>query len=174
MLPATIDYILSLRDASGGKIASHAQHQVIIPNFPPVTTINYSIAPADPIQAYILYEFVFGAAMVPHAFDVKIRRGADRILDIIVSGRFTTTPTGVFVVIARQQPTLNVAVTNLRVLTNYYELTTSYLCIVGEENWKIVVDALRRMHTSIRSEELLAQMVAKPPAPPPQRIGGER
>lgn len=155
MLPGTIDYILSLRDATGGQVASQAQHQVIIPNFPPLTTVNYSVAPVTPVEAIILYEFVFGEAMVPHSFDVKIRHGADTPLDVIVSGRFTREPTSVFIIVGRQQPSINVAATNLRILTNYYELTTSYITITSVDNYNIVVDALRRMHTSTESEELL-------------------
>lgn len=155
MLPATIDYILSLRDGSGGSVASLDQHQVIVPNFPPLTTVNYSVSPFTPIQAYILYEFVFGEAMVPHSFDVKIRHGSGYILNVIVSGRFTSQPVNVFAVIGEQNPALNVAVTNLRLLANYYELTTSYVSIASQENYKIVLDALRRLHTSSRLENLV-------------------
>lgn len=177
MLPATIDYILSLRDATGGNVASLNQHQVVIPNFPPLTTINYSVTPALPLQAYILYEFSFGQAMVPHSFDIKIRHGAAYLLNVIFSGRFTQ-PVGAFAMIGRQQPALNVAVTNLRLLTNYYELTTSFVSISTLDNYKIVIDALRRLHTSTRSEELadeantlLAAMPGKGVRPPK---GGQR
>lgn len=157
MLSGVIDYILSLRDQTGGQVASLAQFQVIIPNFPPLTSINYSVVPAARIQAYILYEFVFGEAMVPHSFDVKIRHGADTVLDVIVSGRFTTIPSSSFAFMGRQHAGLNIMATNLRTLTNYYELTTSYVSITDQANYNIVIDALRRMHTSKVSEELASQ-----------------
>ncbi|KKK49777.1 hypothetical protein LCGC14_3131650, partial [marine sediment metagenome] len=128
-----------------------------VPNFPPLTTINYSVAPANPIQAYILYEFVFGQAMVPHSFDVKIRHGASTLLNIIVSGRFTSFPTSTFAVIGHQQPALGIAATNLRLLTNYFELTSSFVTIATVDGYNLVIDALRRMHTSAKSEELAAE-----------------
>lgn len=158
MLPSTIDYILSLKDASGRQVASHAQYQVIIPNFPPLTSINYNVQPADPLHAYILYDLVFGEAMVPHSFSVKIKHGADNVLDIIVSGRFTTLPFQVFVILGQAQPGLNVSATNLRLLANYFELTTSYVTINSPADYLVVVDALRRMHTSARSEQLLSEI----------------
>ena len=154
MLPSTIDYILTLRDETGGQVASLAQFQVIIPNVPPLTSITYSVQPANPIQAYILYEFVFGQAMVPHSFDVKIRHANDTVLDVIVSGRFSS-PTSTFVFMGRPQPSLSVIATNLRTITNYYELTTSYIAIDNASSLLIVLDALRRMHTSKELEEAM-------------------
>lgn len=175
MLPATIDYILSLRDPSGGIVASLNQYQVVIPNFPPLTTINYSVLPLPPIEAYILYEFSFGEAMMPHSFDVKIKHGAGYILNAIVSGRFTQ-PVSTFAIIGHQQPALNIAATNLRLLTNYYELTTFLVSITSVPNYNIVIDALRRLHTSTRLEQLVAEVSkGQVPAPSPrQPIGVER
>lgn len=177
MLPATIDYILSLRDPSGGTVASLNQYQIVIPNFPPLTTINYSVLPVDPLEVFILYEFSFGEAMVPHAFDVKIKHGASYILNAIVSGRFMQ-PVSTFALIGRAQPALNVAATNLRLLSNYFELATFMVSITSLDNYNIVVDALRRMHTSTRLEQLaeeevklLQSMPLSAPRPP---IGAKR
>ncbi len=160
MLSPTIDYILSLRDSGGGPVASHTQFQVIIPNFPPLTSINYSIMPVTGIFGYIVYELVFGEAMIPHAFDVKIRQGGDVLVDVIVSGRFTTIPISTFLFIGYRSPAIQVLPTNLRTLVNYYELTTFCLEIRSENNYNIIIDALRRMHTSIKSEQLAEQSKA--------------
>lgn len=177
MLPSTIDYILSLRDASGGVVASLNQYQVVIPNFPPLTTINYSVLPADPVQAYILYELSFGEAMVPHSFDVKIRHGSSYIINAIISERFSQ-PISTFAIIGHQQPALLVAASNLTLLTNYYELATFFISITSLDNYNIVVDALRRLHTSTRLEQLAAEatrlLALLPPSEPRPPIGAER
>lgn len=184
MIPGAIDYLLSLRDSTGGSIVFPLQSQVIIPNFPPLSTINYSVSPITPIEALILYLYCFGEAMVPHAFDAKIQHSGGYIFNAIVSGQFTRIPTSVFIIIGRQQPSVQITVTNLRLLVNYYELTFNLLGIRTQENYNIVMDALRRMHTSTKSEQLaqqasdLLRAIAEGSAPgaltPQPPIGGRR
>jgi len=184
MSQSAVDYLLSLRDSTGGSIVFPTQSQVIIPNFPPLTTINYSVAPLAPIEALILYQYCFGEAMVPHAFDVKMQFSGGYIFNAIVSGQFTTIPTLTFVLLRRQQPSVQITATNLRLLVNYYELTFNILGIRTQDNYDIVIDALRRMHTSTRSEQLaqqssdLLRAIAEGSAPgaltPQPSIGGRR
>jgi len=71
----------------------------------------------------------------------------------------------------------------LRTLVNYYESTAFYINVPDEEHYAVIVDALKRLHTSVKSEELasqsnnlLSQLVALEggtPAPFPP-VGGIR
>ena len=132
-----IDYLLSRRvPGVNSKI-----YQAIIPNFSPLASVQYTVAPSGLIYGYILYEWVFGQAMVPHSFDVKINQGGNKLFDAIISGRFITDSTHTFVFVTQAQP-VDITVTNLRTLVNYYELTTFYLTIPSEDSFNIITDAL--------------------------------
>lgn len=157
MLPSAVEYLLTLKDQSGNSVCSPRQFQVIVPNFPPRGNVIYTVAPPTPVRAYILYEFCFGEAMVPHAFNVRITHGPAQVLNAIISGMYTTSRSGIFTVLGKQQSALNVTVSNLTQLVQYYELTTQFLTVITEDNYKTVLDALRRMYTSASSENLAAQ-----------------
>lgn len=152
MLPDIIEYLLSLRQHGEKPGIFNRAYQVIIPNFPPLISIRYTVSPAI-AYAYILYEWTFGQAVVPHSFDVKVDQGGDKLFDAIVSGRFTTDSAYSFALVTTSHP-VDITVTNLRTLANYYEATTFYLSIPTEEAFKIVIDALERMNTSAKSEAL--------------------
>ncbi len=157
MLPAAIEYLLTLKDQSGNPVCFMHQFQVIVPNFPPRGNIIYSVAPPTPVRAYILYEYCFGEAMVPHAFNVRITHGPTEVLNAIISGLYTSSRSGIFSVLGKQQPALNVTVSNLTQLAQYYELSTQFLIVTTDDEYKTVIDALRRMHTSKSSETLASQ-----------------
>lgn len=154
MLPA-IEYLLTLRESAKMPGIHNRVYQTAIVNFPPLTTINYSVSPTN-AYCYILYEFTFGEAMVPHSFDVKVLQAGQKILDVVISGRFTTGSIYTFISIQGGRPA-DFYVTNMRNLVNYYELTAFYLAIPDIEHYNAVVDALRRMHTSTKIEELAKQ-----------------
>jgi len=143
MLPEAISYLLTLTGPEGAPVVSNAQYQLIVPNFPPLRSIQYTIAPAPRIYAYILYEWTFGQAMVPHAFDTKMYLGGRKIFDNIVSGRFTTGSVNTFAFLT-QTVHLDVMVSNLRTLVNYFESATFYLTVPSEGNFEIVREALMR------------------------------
>lgn len=176
MLPAAIEYLLTLREYGGVPGVYNRIYQVIIPNFPPSTSISYTISPTENVYAYILYEWAFGQAMVPHAFDVKIHQAGNKLFDAIISGRFTTDSLYTFACVTAAHP-VDVAVTNLRLLVNYYELTTFYVTIPNEDSYKIMVAALKRMYTSTKMEhvaELLENLLAGQPTRETPRPGGRR
>lgn len=172
MIPFAVEYLLTLKDNSGSPIVYTEQYQVIIPNFPPLTTLVYTVLPAAPVYRLIMYGFNFGQAMVPHSFDVKINHRGNLLFDAIVSGRYMTEDYSVFSTIGTGNP-VQVTVTNLRLLVNYYELTTFCLSISNVDYYEMVVDALRRMQTSTESERLLGAISQKPPYGPQLPIGGE-
>ena len=155
MLPAIIENILSLRENTGAPVAAQNMNQIIIPNFPALDTINYNIAPTPLIHKQIYYEMSFGQAMVPHSFDVKMYQAGEKVFDAIISGRFTTRSADLFFVADPQHP-LQVYVTNLRSLVNYYEATLLYLDIKPGENWDTVDNYLRRYHLTGTSSSIPA------------------
>jgi len=165
MLPDVIGYLLSMRGPSGEQICTLAQNQVVIPNFPALSSFNYSIMPVNPTKAYILYELAFGESMIPHAFDVRITRGGDTVLDVIVSGRFTQQPIQTFTMIGHHQPNLQINATNIRELDNYYELATSFIATDTADGYARIMDAIRRMNTSELSETLLKEISNKSLSP---------
>lgn len=152
MLPGVIDFLLTLRKSAGTPVAFTRSFQIAIPNFPPLRTINYQLAPTPLIYAYIIYETIFGQAMVPHSFDVKMNQGGNKILDAVISGRFTNSPVDTLVVVKDKDP-ITMAVTNIRMLVNYFESTAFYLAVPQEQDYNIIVDALRRMYTSAKLEQ---------------------
>lgn len=145
MLPAVIENLLSLRERTGAPVVAQNMNQVIIPNFPALATMTYNVGPAPLIYRQIYYEISFGQAMVPHSFDVKMYQSGEKVFDAIVSGRFTARSFDVYAISDPEHP-LQVMVTNLRLLDNYYECTLQMLDVKQGENWDVVSDYLRRYH----------------------------
>lgn len=143
MIPGIIEYILSLRESENIPGIHNRLYQVAIPNFPPTSSIVYSVSIPGNMHSFILYEFQFGEAMMPHAFDVKITAAGQKIFDAIITGRFTTGSFYSFVTV-KQGQTADFAVSNLRLLTNYYESNVAYLAIPDPETYEQVMTALRR------------------------------
>lgn len=177
MLPAVIDYLLGTDAYQGWGNIYPRTYQMIFPNFPPVQTIMYTISPPAEVHSYILYQWVFGEAMMPHAFDAKFEQSGNRIFDAIISGYFTTNPIQVFAFVTTARP-IDMSITNLRLLPNYYELTTFYLSVPTVSVYDAIKDALRRMQTSTRLEELskqatdLLKVISEKPPGPRAPIGG--
>lgn len=146
MLPPLIENILTLRDETGAQVAEENMNQTIIPNFPALASLTYNLAPPPMIYRQIYYEIAFGQAMVPHSFDIRMFSGGTKVFDAIVSGRFTQG--GIFDMFEIIDPShpLQVIVTNLRAVDNYYELTLQFLDIKLGQNWDMTNDYLTRFH----------------------------
>lgn len=148
MIPETIEYILSLRESEGLDGIHNRLYQVAIPNFPPTTSLTYSVGITPNVHSFILYDFQFGEAMMPHAFDVKITVAGQKIFDAIITGRFTTGSFYSFITV-EQGKTIDFAVTNLRLLFNYYESGVAYVVIPDQQSYGAMIAALKRKGVGI-------------------------
>jgi hypothetical protein len=157
MVPTIIEYLLSLLGPGGLSVFYTRLSQIIIPSFPPLQTVQYSISLTPDVYGYIFYDFSFGEAMVPHAFDVKINQSGRKFFDAIVSGRFMAIPQYTFSFMTKDTPIL-VDATNTTLLVQYFETAYQFLVVPAQSDYNTMVDALRRVFTSTKSEELLQEV----------------
>lgn len=150
-----IDYLLSLREGNS-QLVKVDTYQVIINNVPALSSIKYTVFPMNAF-AHIVYSIVFGESMVPHSLAARVYQGGGKLFDAMISGAFVNQPVRLLVFVTGSTP-MEVEVTNYRLLVNYFEATTMHLSIRSEENYHTVLDALRRLHTSSKSEELLQEI----------------
>ena len=144
MLPYVIEKILTLTDADGSPVAFQNMTQIIIDPFPALMTFNLRIAPTPAARVpQLVYEIGFGQAMMPHAFDTKIYQGGSKILDAIISGRYTGRSLDCFVFLDSGHP-LTITPTNRRILDNYFEVALFYLDIADEFAFKLIKDMVKK------------------------------
>lgn len=176
ILSPAVEYLLSRVDPGGGRPFPQEGTQLLIPIFPPNTTLSLEGYPTGD-YAHIIYGVGFGSNMVPDAFTGYVQIWGGRY----VSGTFTTRVLGSeiqgFVWTTMYQP-LVFYITNVSGLNQVFELVYTYIRITSEENYFAVLEELRHLGTSAKSEQLaeeanrlLGVIAGGPPLPKPL-IGG--
>lgn len=125
--------------------------QVIVPAFLPTQSINLKITPNQP-YGWILYEVLFGEAMIPHQFTASISRANKTLFDGVISGQLIDKPFKTFSMATDGAP-LVIEATNQRNLVGHFEATFRYLEIQGNENYPIVMEDIQRMRGTLASVE---------------------
>ncbi len=181
MIPSpAIEYLLSIVKPDGGSLVAQEANQILIPVFPPNTTISYTARPIPGDYGRIFYGIRFGASMVPNAFTGYVQLWGTRY----VEGTFTSTVLDTeiqgFVWVTQAQPSF-VYLTNVTGLNQLFELLNLSIRVTSEEDYDTVIEALRHMATSEKAEQLaleanqlLRMLLEKAPAPQPPIAGGKR
>lgn len=178
-LSYVIEYLLSLERPSGGRLCYAGVSQLIIPIFPPNTTITLESGPLGSDYAYLPYLSTLGPAMVPSAFSGWGQQYGSRQYTGVLTSWFLNNILDSFAFVTDAEPGI-AQITNQTALFQYYEGMVFIICIATEADYHMVLEALKRLSTSARSEQLAAEAnlllrsiaTGEPPAPQPP-IGGE-
>ena len=152
LLPEVINYLLSLEGFTNSPVRQGA-FQTIINPFPPNTTVSFSVRPPDGTYAHLSWINVFGSEMIPNAFSGFVQQYGSRPFSGIITAKMLEYGVPHLVVVTDQQPT-EISVTNNTALNQYFEAGGLFLAIASEPDLQIVIDALRRLHTSSKLEAL--------------------
>jgi len=169
-----VEYLLSLERPGGGMLTHLAINQIVIPIFPPGTRVTFSALPLVDDFADIVYETWNDSETLPLAFYAYGQYYGTRTYEGILTEPFLTEEIKSFVIIKQNEPAQAV-IENLTNLNQYYSGMAYFLSIATEADYELVREALLRMGTSAKSEELAAQsnhllsLMTPQPLPP---LGG--
>jgi len=148
--------------------------------FPAGSTINLIGKPDRGNYGFLNYSLTFGTDMVPNVFAVTGQQYGSNMYNGVLTKRWLQSEHTFFVFVTDQQPSI-ASVTNLSPIAQRYEAEGEFLVIPNPEAMELVMDALRRINTSTRSETLLQEAVAalgdisgNPVEPRPSVAGGQR
>ena len=183
IFPEVINYLLTLKypgseAARTDWVCYRGLLQIIFPLFPPYTTFNYTVRPLHGVFAWLAYSTRMGTDIVPNTLSGTIQQFGSVPWSVVITQRGKDEPAEYFVLITDQEPTFT-SITNISPLGQRWESITDFVVIPREQDLVTVMDALRRLHTSKESEELLrqakdllGQLTRQPPDPRPSIGGG--
>lgn len=140
-----VEYLLAQN--SYRKYLEQRMVQVTIPVFLPSRNASLAITPGSGPYAWIIYRVLFGEAMIPHQFAVKLEREGGSIFSGIVSGQMIEKPFETFSLTGRGS-FLNIYINNLRNVVGYFELSFFYLEIQSVADYNNVIVDIARMGSS--------------------------
>lgn len=178
MLSNVIEYLLSLERPGGGRLVYAGGSQFIVPAFPPNTAITLTTAPFGNDYAYIPYYAAIGPAVVPGAFWGWGQHFGNRLYTGVIASWFMQNALDSFVFVTESEPAI-AQLTNQTALNQYYEGISFFVAIASEDDYHRVLEALARLGTSARTEQLaieanrlLRKLAGEPPVPEPPIGGG--
>ena len=162
-VPSIITYILSLRYPGTRAeqmnwVCYNGFVQVRVPLIPPGMVINYTTRPLRGVFAWIGYSTSFGSDMVPDTFAITATQYGSVPYSAVVTQGFRDYERQGFIVITEQEPVLY-SVTNISPVGQKGEVLGHIVVVPTIDNMKQIIDALERLHTSTKSEQLLQQAV---------------
>lgn len=163
IFPEVINYLLTLRypGSEEGKlnwVCYRGVVQTVAPLVPPGVTLNYTFRPLYGSYAWLVWSTRCGTDVVPNAFSGTIQQYGSTPWSGIATQRGLTDPAEYFAVVTEQEPGY-VSVTNLSPVVQHWEALADFIVIPTVQDLKTILDALRRLHTSTESEQLLQQAV---------------
>ena len=163
IFPEIINYLLSLRypGSETGRqnwICYHGVVQVTAPFIAPGQTISYIAKPLSGVHAWIGYGTIFSSDTVPKTLTGTIQQYGAIPYSGIISQALRDNEIEGFLLITEQEP-MYYSVTNISPINQRFETVGTYLVVPTPQDLVTIFDALRRLHTSTKSEELLQQAV---------------
>lgn len=153
-LPRIIEYLLTIRRASGGgALITQGQSQTIINLFPPGATVTIQSYPYQNDYMDIMFQWAFDPAMVPNAFYAWGSYFGARPWEGIAHSWWMNNNIHGFVFITESEPASGF-VFNRSPVVQYYAGTTSHLAISSEEDFDEMYEQIARMATSKESDSL--------------------
>lgn len=182
ILPDIINYLLALRyPGSVNERQSWVCYQGYIQYRVPVIrsgqTISYTVRPPQGIHAQLGYDIRFGSDMMPYVFTITVSQFGSMPFGGLVTQLVKEDNIAGFVLATEQEP-MYMSITNISPLSQRGEMAGTALMISTPHDMEVIIDALRRLHTSTKSEELLQQAVnllgllTRQPEEPRPLIGG--
>jgi len=161
ILPEIINYILTLRypESQTGRsdfICYLGFTQVRIPLIPAGREILYTVRPAGGVFAWLGYRRLIGTDMVPDVFSSSFFQYGTSPFSGLVTQTARDIEHPGFTFITEREP-LVITVTNISPLAQKGEMIGYFVVITSESDLGVITDALRRLHTSARSEQLLQE-----------------
>ncbi len=174
MIPGpAIEYLLTLRRPGGGTLVILDAAQILIPAFPPATTLSFSAGPIGDDYGQIVYGAKAGPNMIPNAFTGYVQVWGSRLIAGTFTAATLVTEFQSFLWVTQAEPAL-IYLTNVSGLNQVLELDYVSIRISSEEDYEMVLEALARLGTSVRLEQLaeeanqlLTMLTGGPPAPQP-------
>lgn len=174
LLPYIIQYLESLMTPHGGQLVEPGGFQIFIPIVPPNTLVPYIISPSLGYYAYIGYRLDFDGTMVPNAFSITLDQWGMRPYSGILTQKIIEFGIDHIIPVTEAEPCHSQAL-NLTPLNQYACVDGYFVGIHSAEDYQTVMDALRRLGTTTKSEELATQandllrrLVAPIPSPYPR------
>lgn len=155
-LPYAVEYLLTLRGPTGGRLVYNRMNQTIIPAMAGNTQLVYNVIPLASDYMTFLYRMAFGAAMVPNAFLARIQQWGTMLFSGVVTAGIINFELDHFIPVTQSEPTI-VDITNAMPIGQYYELNVSYIAVPSEDTYNMILAALDRMGTSAKSEAEMSE-----------------
>lgn len=173
MIPTyAIEYLLTLQRPGGGRLVIPEASQILIPIFPPNTSLTLSVHPYGSDYSLIKFGLGFGPNMVPNTFQGYVQTWGSREIQGTLTAEVLNTELQGFVLITQSEPSV-LSVTNISGLNQVFEIDSVNLRISTEDDYKLVLEALARLGTSAKLEQLaqeavllLGKLVGEAPPPP--------
>ena len=182
IFPEIISFLLSLKYPGSESermnwVCYRGAGQLIIPMMPPGTTISYTAQPLHGAYAWLYYSTRVGTDVLPNAFTGTINQYGTTPFTGLITQRMRDDPFEFLLLVTEQEP-IHTSLTNISPLGQRFESYGDLLVIPTPQDLAVVIDALRRLHTSKELEELqrhgnelLGKLAGEPPEPKPS-IGG--
>ncbi len=163
IFPDIINYLLTLKypgseSARTNWVCYRGVIQTIMPLMPPNTTVNFTIQPLQGVYAWLGWASRPGTDLVPNVFSGSIQQYGSFVWAGVVTQRGMNDPAEYFALVTEQEPA-HLSLTNISPLAQRWETIFDFLVISSQQDLNTIMDALRRLHTSQVSEELLQQAV---------------
>lgn len=176
-LPYVIEYLLTLEKVGGGHLVYGGVSQTIVPAVPPHSQYVLQAFPFETDYIDIIFESHIDSAVIPGVFYGWGQHFGSRTYEGVFTQGLIHNPLNSFVIVSQSQPALAL-IENLTALNQYYAGRVFFLAVSSDEDYEEIQEALARIGTSARSEQLaveanqlLRQLTGGPPAPQPP-VGG--
>lgn len=172
MIPTPIvEHLLAIRRPGGGTLVGTDATQILVPAFPPNTTLSFSAGPIEEDYAQIVTGASLGLGMVPNAFFGFLQIWGLRVIQGLMTQNAIQREYQSFVWVTESEPAL-LHFSNISGLNQVFELDYVSLRIATEEDMESVMAEIEHMASSARSEQLaeeanrLLRVRARPGMPP--------
>jgi len=163
ILPEIINYLLTLRYPGSDTerqswVCYRGFIQYYLPLIPPGQSPSYTVRPLQGVYAWLGYNCVFGSELPPNTCSGTITQFGSKPFSGLVTQSVRDNNIAGFVLATEQEP-MYITCNNISPLAQRVEMISDGLMISSPQDMVTILDALRRLHTSTESEELLQQAV---------------
>lgn len=182
IFPEIISFLLSLKYPGSESermnwVCYRGAVQLIIPLMPPNTTISYTARPLHGSYAWLYYSTRMGTDVLPNVFTGTVNQYGTTPYSGLVTQRMRDDPLEFLLLVTEQEP-IYMSVSNISPLAQRFESYGDLIVIPTPQDLAVIMDALRRLHTSKESEDLLRRanyllgLLSGQPQEPLPSIGG--
>ena len=162
-LPEIISYLLTIKYPGSESSRSNwvcylGTNQIVYPLVPAGTNVSYTMKPLHGVEAWICFASKFSSETVPNTFSGTIHQFGSTPYSGVFTQRYRDEDLDYLAVVTEQEP-IYINVTNISPVNQRGESLTHMLVVTSPQDLDTIIDAMRRLHSSKRSEELLEQAV---------------